>query len=163
MNDPPLQRICTTTTLLQRSWTLQRLPLGYCNAPAARQDAATAASVATLRSCNAPRRCNWCFWAHATRLQRSWALQLLLRGPRNAPATLPEDATASSGATQRSCNAPGRCNCFFCGHATLPPAAPLDVATVLLWGHAIVASGPRNAAATLQDTETAASAATRRS
>ena len=51
-------------------------------------------------------------------LQRSWRLQLLLLGPRSAPASLQDAATAASGAPQRSSNVPGRCNCFW-GHATL--------------------------------------------
>ena len=38
-------------------------------------DAATAASRATQRCCNALRRCNFCFQGHATLQQRSWALQ----------------------------------------------------------------------------------------
>ena len=91
--------------LLQRSWTLKRLLPSYCNAPdpatathqhhnnapvtqlKTLQDAATAASWPQQRSCSASRRCNFA------------TLQLLLMGPRNAPATLPDVATAAS--TQR--------------------------------------------------------------
>ena len=60
--------------------------------PATHPDAATAASGATQRSCNASRRCNCCFWAHATLLQCFRSLQL------------------SAGATQRAFNASGRLN-----------------------------------------------------
>ena len=86
-------------TLLRRSWTLQLLLPGLCNAPATFLDAATAASWPLQRSCNAPGR-----------------LQLLLPGPLqrscnaprrcnclcNAPATLPDSATAASRPLQRS-------------------------------------------------------------
>ena len=92
--------------LLQRSWTLQLLLLGSHCAPA-----------------TPSRRCNCCFWGHATLLQRSRTLQLLLLGPRSAPATLLGAATAASGATQRSCNAAGRCNCYFWGSRSRATAA----------------------------------------
>ena len=131
----PLQRRQSHATILQRSWTLQLLPLGPRNVPATLLDAATAASGSTQRSCNATRlqgagnaaasgatqrccnasgRCNCCFQGHATLLQRSWTLQLLLPGPRKAPPTLLDVATASSRATQGSCTASrptqGSCN-----------------------------------------------------
>ena len=89
---------------LQRSQTLQLLLPGPRNAAATLPDAATAASKAAERSCNAPRRCNCCFRGHATLLQRSQTLQLLLLGPCNAPALLLDAATAAS--TQRCCNSP---------------------------------------------------------
>ena len=38
-------------------------------------DAATAASRATLRCCDAPRRCKCCFQGHATLQQRSQTMQ----------------------------------------------------------------------------------------
>ena len=53
-------------------------------------------------------------WGHATLLQHSWTLQR-----REAPATLPDAATAASGATQRFCNVPGRCKCCLWSHAAL--------------------------------------------
>ena len=59
-------------------------------APATLPDAAAAASRATQRSCNAPRRCNCCFQGHATLQQGPRTLQLLLPGPRNAPARFPD-------------------------------------------------------------------------
>ena len=121
---PPLLPAPATfpAPLTSCNWTLQLLPLGTRNAPANLLDAATAASGATQRCCNASGRCNCCFWGHAALLQRSWTLQLLLLGPRNAPPALPEAVAAASGlgtrnapATlpQRSRNAP----------ATLPDAA----------------------------------------
>ena len=78
---------------------------------------------AVIDPCHAPRRCNCCFSGHATllnapgrcyccfqgrvtQLQRSQTLQLLLLGPRSASATLPHAATAASGSTQSSSNAP---------------------------------------------------------
>ena len=59
-------------------------------------------------------------------------------------------APVASVATQRSCNAPGRCNCCFSGHATL-----LQRSWTLqrcFWGHVALLQrslGPRNALATL--------------
>ena len=97
--------------LLQRSPKLQLLLLGPRNARAMLPDASIVDSVATQRSCNAPRSCNCCFWGHAAFLQRSCTVQLLLSMPRNAPAALPDAATAASGSTQHSWNAPGRCDC----------------------------------------------------
>ena len=72
------------------------------------------------RSCNAARRCNCCFLASATILRRSRTLQLLCPGLCNAPATLPDAATAASRATGRSCNAARRCNCCFWRSQILP-------------------------------------------
>ena len=86
--------------------------------------------------CNASGRCNCCFRSHRTLLQRFRTLQLLLpeqqNAPvtlldaataaperQNAPATLPDAATATAGATERSCNASGRCNCCCRSHRML--------------------------------------------
>ena len=72
-----------------------------------------------------------------TLLQCSWTLFLWLLEPQNVLATLPDavraaecscnalamllDAVpAAAGATERSCNAPGRCFCCCCSHKTLP-------------------------------------------
>ena len=76
------------------------------------------------RSCSTTRRCNCCFLATATLPQHSWTLQLLLpghsnasaaltRGCCNAPAALPDPATAASWPLQRSSWTPGRCNCCY--------------------------------------------------
>ena len=107
------------TTLTQRSWTLQLLLRGPRNASATLLAVAIAASGATQSSCNAPGRCNWCFWGHAILLQRSQTLQLLLLWSRDAPATISDAASAVSMATRRSCKAAGRCNCCFWDHALL--------------------------------------------
>ena len=53
---------------------------------------ATLPDAATAASWNASRCCNCCFLAPATLLQRYQTLQLLLSGPCNASATLPEAA-----------------------------------------------------------------------
>ena len=98
-------------TLLQRFRTLQLLLPEQQNAPVTLLDAATAASGATERSCDASGRCNCCCRSNRTLLQRFQTLQLLLPEPQDAPATLPFAATAAAGATERSCNASGRCNC----------------------------------------------------
>ena len=108
----------------------------------------------TQRSCNAPGRCNCGFQSHATLQQRSWALQRLLPEPICAPATLLDAATAASRATHRSCNAPGRCNCCFQGHAALQQRS--QTLQLLL-------RGPRNTAATFPNAATAASRAAQRS
>ena len=97
----------------------QRLLLSLSNRPATLLNAATAASEATKRSCNALGDCNSCFRGHRTLLQRFRMLQLLLlRGHRaflqrsrtlqllllqlqNTQATLPKAATAASEATGR--------------------------------------------------------------
>ena len=111
--------------------TMQLLLVGPRNAPTTLPDAATASSGATQGSCNAPGRCNCCFWGHAALQQRPWTLQLLLLGPRNAAATLQDAATAAYGATRRSCKAPRRRNGYFprrrkphphpqCGKSSLP-------------------------------------------
>ena len=96
----PLQRSCdapgrcnccflaSATGSMRRSWCVHLLLPAICNAPATLMDAATAASWPLQRSCNAPGRCNCCFLASATLLQRSRTLQLLLPGLCNAPATL---------------------------------------------------------------------------
>ena len=112
------------------------------SAPATLPDAATAASWSLQRSCNAPGCCNCCFLATATLLQRSRTLQLLLPGHCNAPATLPDTATAASWPLQRSCNAPRCCNCCFLATATLLQRS--QTLQLLLPGHC-------NALATLPD------------
>ena len=134
--------------LLQRSQTLQVLILGPRSSPATLPDAATAASRATHRSSNAHGRCSCSFQGHAALQQRSQALQLLLAGPRNAPATLPDATTADSGATQLSRNAPGRCNCCFQGHDGLQQCS---------WTLQLRLPGPRRAPASLPCAATAAS------
>ena len=78
--------LLASVTLLQRSRTLKLLLSGLCNAPAtllqlllhgfsnapaALLVAATAASLPLQRSRNAPRRCNCCFLASVTLLQRA--------------------------------------------------------------------------------------------
>ena len=152
----------------QRSWTLQLLLHGLCNAPATLLDAATAASWPLPRSCNAPGRCNCCFRASATLLQRSRTLQLLLPGLCNAPATLPDTATAASWPLQRSCNAPGRCNCCFpglsCRHCNCCFMWRLS-ATLLQRSQTLqlLLLGLCNAPATLLDAATAASWSLQRS
>ena len=73
----------------------------HCYAPATLPDAATAPFGAKQRSCNSPRRCNCCLQGHATLLQRSRTLQLLLPEPRNAAALL-DAATAVSWPLRRS-------------------------------------------------------------
>ena len=153
--------------LLQRSWTLQLLLPGLCNAPA----------VLLLRSqklllvglCNAPGRHNCCsryFLVSATLLQRSWKLQLLLPvmqrsqklqllcpGLCNAPAILLK--TAASWPLQCSCHAPGwcsRCKRHFLVLATLQERSCNALATLQL-----LLPGRCNASATLSDAATAAS------
>ena len=72
-----------------------RYQTGPCNAP-----------VTPLTLLQRPGRCNAPDTAPATLLQRSQTLQLLLPSPQNAPATLPDAATAACEATERACNAP---------------------------------------------------------
>ena len=60
-------------------------------------------------------------------------------GPRNVLATLLDAVSAASGATQRSCNAPSRCNCYFLAPATLlQPSWTLQLLLLgcCFWGHA---------------------------
>jgi hypothetical protein len=93
---------------LQRSWTLQLLLPGLCNAPG---------------------RCNCCFLAYATApatlpercFRIAYELQdsIWAKGLLPASATLLDAATAASSPMQRSCNAPGRCNCCFLASMTL--------------------------------------------
>ena len=165
-----LQNSCcflASAKLLQRSWTLQLLLPGLCNAPA----------MLLLRSqklllvgfCNAPGRHNCCnryFLVSATLLRRAWKLQLLLPvvqrsqklqllcpGLCNAPAILLK--TAASCPLQCSCHAPGwcsRCKRHFLVSATLQERSCNALATLQL-----LLPGLCNASATLSDAATAAS------
>ena len=115
-------------TLLLSSWTL--LLRGLCNAPVKLLDTANVATATSWplqrccktpavswplpSSCNARGRCNCCFLVSATLLQCSCC------APRNccllASVTLLDGttaATATSWSPQRSCDAPGSCNCYF--------------------------------------------------
>ena len=74
-------------------WLLQR-SCKPAHAPATPPDSETTAFWLLQRSYNAPGRCNCCFLASATLLQRFQTLQLLLPGFCYAPATLPGAATA---------------------------------------------------------------------
>ena len=94
--------------VLERSQTLFLLLQEPQNAPATLQDAATGAAGAAECSCSAPGRCICCFRSHKTLLQCSQTLQLVLQEQQNAPTTLPDAASGTSGATERSCNAPNR-------------------------------------------------------
>ena len=104
----PFAPISKNNFSIQRSFQGLRVPFGtFVLRPARRL------STATECSCNSPGHCNCCFYGHRTFRQRSRALQLLRLRPQNAPATLLDAATAASEATERSCNARGRCNCCF--------------------------------------------------
>ena len=83
------------------SWTLQQLVPVHGNAPATRRQ--------------------------KTLLQRSQTSRLLVLRPQNAPATLRDAATAFSGATRSSCNAPKRTWRLQVAPATLPHAATAGV------------------------------------